>query len=70
MAVAGGGGGGGVQGVCYPRIEVINEKKRPGVGGQGGDERRIKVVVKMQNKKSWRGVSGVSVGGGGGAGWM
>ena len=38
------------------------------MGGQGGCERRIEVVVKIQKKK-WRGVRGGRVGGGG-SGWM
>ena len=39
--------------------------------GQGGCERRIKVFVKIQEKKIWGGVGGGGggVGSGGGGGW-
>ena len=40
-----------------------------GGGGQGGCERRIEVIVKMQ-KSRWVGWRRWQVGGGGGAGWM
>ena len=47
----GGGGGGGGSG------------RVGGRGGQGGCEHRIKVFVKIQKKKNWKGCPG---GGGGG----
>ena len=46
---------------------------RSGEGsGQGGCERRIEVIVKMQKKIGGRGLSGGGgpIGGGGGSGWM